>query len=195
VAVPELIQRPSLGATPATVQLATSADFAPLVVSAVFDGFNAGDAFLPCLSLYSPEGTLISRTFPAACLPGDQVEVTYAPALDNASDAGEIVAESTALWIQSDTNPKVVVEGPCVFVGYIFNTTGVSSSVTAAIADNGANGTGPNVVFVPGPTGLGANVKLPVRMRYGITVGVVDSITGAPYAGADLMQLTIYYSR
>lgn len=85
--IPELLERPSLGPAPAQVELSTANDLEPLSIVATFDGSGAGGAFLPCCSLYSPSGTLLSRTFPGQVSAGDVATVTFAPFLEEAQAA------------------------------------------------------------------------------------------------------------
>jgi hypothetical protein len=57
-------------------------EWAAEAVEATFDGGGAASDFLACLSLYSPGGALMSRSFPDdAITAGDTAKVTFAPFL------------------------------------------------------------------------------------------------------------------
>lgn len=78
--------RPSLmfsdagGSVPFTAQLAPGQDVELSSVTAVWDGGGASGSFLACLSIYSQDGVLLSRTFPNQTFAvGDDGTVTYAP--------------------------------------------------------------------------------------------------------------------
>lgn len=49
-------------------------------IQATFDGSAAMTDFLPCATIYGPDGRKLSRTFPASTMAaGDSGGVTYAP--------------------------------------------------------------------------------------------------------------------
>ena len=76
---PALIVEPG-GAVPFEYRLAPGEAFALSTVSAEFDGSGAGGSFLPALAMYSQNGELLARTFPAtAVTAGDSAEVTFSP--------------------------------------------------------------------------------------------------------------------
>ncbi len=70
-----------------------------LSASVTYDGTNASGAFKPCLSIYSQDGHLISRTFPSdAVAQGSSAEVSFIPFVPPASGG--------AGGIQFDTEPQ-----------------------------------------------------------------------------------------
>lgn len=78
------------GAVPADIVLAPGQKVQLSSVVARWDGTGASGTFKPCLSIYSQDGVLVSRTFPGTDMaPGDSGVVTYAPFLgDEATTAG-----------------------------------------------------------------------------------------------------------
>ena len=71
----------------------------PLAASVSYDGTGAAGAFMPCLSIYSQDGHLISRTFPSASVAmGSSSEVSFIPFVPPASGGGG--------GIQFDTEPQ-----------------------------------------------------------------------------------------
>jgi hypothetical protein len=76
-------------------QLTDTEEWAPEAVEANFDGTSAAGPFLACLSLYSPGGALISRSFPYdAIAAGDVAKVTYAPFLRKRARAATAAYET-----------------------------------------------------------------------------------------------------
>jgi hypothetical protein len=55
----------------------------PASVFATFDGSGAGGSFLPCLTVRSKNGDILSRTFPqgVTLAPGDIADISYGPFL------------------------------------------------------------------------------------------------------------------
>jgi hypothetical protein len=77
-------------------ELAGVEEWAPEAVEATFDGSGAAGSFLACLSLYSPGGALMSRSFPDDAISvGDVAKVTYAPFLRKTG--GSTAAAAAAL--------------------------------------------------------------------------------------------------
>jgi hypothetical protein len=62
----------------------------PASVFATFDGTSAAGAFLPCVTIRSQNGDVLSRTFPQGVVlnPGDVADVTFAPFLDRGGSGG-----------------------------------------------------------------------------------------------------------
>lgn len=79
--MPTPITRDGPEAAPYAYVLASSEEFTPQAISAVFDGSGAGGDFLPCCSVYTQNGQLVSRDFPSTVTAGDSAEVTYHPFL------------------------------------------------------------------------------------------------------------------
>lgn len=70
------------GAAPTSFEVAGLDNAVPVVISAEWDGSGAGGDFHPCVSIYSDDGRLMSRTGVEITLAaGDTAEVTYAPFL------------------------------------------------------------------------------------------------------------------
>jgi hypothetical protein len=68
------------GDAPRTYTLSANEGIAPETIEATFDGGGAAVDFLPCCTIYAPDGRKISRTFPAAAMTaGDYSGVTFAP--------------------------------------------------------------------------------------------------------------------
>jgi hypothetical protein len=68
------------GDAPSTYTLSPGEGIAPETIEATFDGGGAAVDFLPCCTIYAPDGRKISRTFPAAAMTaGDYSGVTFAP--------------------------------------------------------------------------------------------------------------------
>lgn len=68
------------GDAPLSYQLPASQAFKPETVQATFDGSGAALSFLPCCTIYGPDGRKLSRTFPASAMAaGDVSGVTFAP--------------------------------------------------------------------------------------------------------------------
>lgn len=79
------------GATPFAVRLAPNQSLKLYTVTARWDGAAAGGSFLAALSIYSPDGVLVSRTHPSQVFAaGDTGVVTYLPfgGNDTAAAAG-----------------------------------------------------------------------------------------------------------
>lgn len=85
--MPTPITRDGPEAAPYAYVLASSEEFTPQAISAVFDGSGAGGDFLPCCSVYTQNGQLVSRDFPSTVTAGDSAEVTYHPFLRAATSA------------------------------------------------------------------------------------------------------------
>lgn len=82
VAEPSLQHQDAGGAAPHEITLASSQEIQLESVVAVWDGAAASATFKPCLSIYSQDGVLLSRTFPDTSMnTGDSGVVTYAPFL------------------------------------------------------------------------------------------------------------------
>lgn len=72
------------GACPFRVTLAQASDLRVFSVVARWNGAGASGSFLACLSIYSSDGVLVSRTRPTQVFAaGDSGVVTYAPFLHN----------------------------------------------------------------------------------------------------------------
>lgn len=77
---PALVYADDPGGVPASYPLPPGFDIELSSVSAVFDGAAASGTFYACLSVYSQDGKLVGRYFPAQTFAaGDSGEVTYAP--------------------------------------------------------------------------------------------------------------------
>lgn len=75
------ISRKGPVSVPYTYTLSTTEAWQPEMVTATFDGTGASGTFVPCLSVYAQDGTLLGR-FPAtAVAPTNTAEVTWAPFL------------------------------------------------------------------------------------------------------------------
>lgn len=100
------ISRPGAVSVPYTYTLATGEEWQPQTITATFDGTGAGSAFIPCLSLYSQDGTLRGR-FPAdQVTAGDTAQVTWAPFLRGAGSAGTsgfTLAYDKVITVPTDT--------------------------------------------------------------------------------------------
>ena len=83
---------------PETYVLSQSETFRPSVINATFNGAGASGHFLPCCTIYSQTGKLISRTFPETVAAGDTAEVTYGPFLQPPSAAVGIPTPSGEGW-------------------------------------------------------------------------------------------------
>lgn len=89
----------------------------PLAASVSYDGSGASGDFMPCLSIYSQDGHLISRTFPQASVAaGASAEVSFIPFVPPASGA------AAGGGIQFDTEPQ---SGDWLYV----ETTGAGPAV------------------------------------------------------------------
>lgn len=77
---PSLMFSDAGGAVPYQVPLAAGQDIDLETVVARWNGTSASGTFLPCLSVYSQSGVLISRTYPSTNMQvGDTGVVTYGP--------------------------------------------------------------------------------------------------------------------
>ena len=85
---PQLTAVDGPSSVPFTLQLNPGQDVRVFSVCAEWDGSGASGAFHPCLSLYSQDGVLVSRTRPEQTFAaGDSGVVTYAPFLHSAVSA------------------------------------------------------------------------------------------------------------
>lgn len=86
-------------------ELSGTEEWAAESVEATFDGGAAGSDFLACLSLYSPGGALMSRTFPDdAITAGDTARVTFAPFLRKIGGATAAAASALPWAIAQEAN-------------------------------------------------------------------------------------------
>lgn len=99
------------GAVPLDIVLAPGQKIQLSSVVARWDGAAASGTFKPCLSIYSQDGVLVSRTFPGTDMaPGDSGVVTYAPFLGDEDAAAP--ASSTLPWVSiTRTTDFVVANG------------------------------------------------------------------------------------
>jgi len=98
--VPQEIFQSGPNAAPTAFTVAPKQVVQPASVFAVFDGTAAAGNFLPCVTIRSKTGDVLSRTFPqgVTLAPGDVADVTYAPFLDRgAAAAAPVVASATAV--------------------------------------------------------------------------------------------------
>lgn len=79
--------------TPARYQVPGSTDVQALSAFAHFDGTAAASSFRPALTFYSDAGLILARVFPGETVSaGDTADVTFAPFLDTASQATQIIS-------------------------------------------------------------------------------------------------------
>jgi hypothetical protein len=197
--IPELLERPTLGATPAQIELSTANDVAVHMAVATFNGSAAARSFLPCLALYSPSGTLISRTFPRGVVAvGDLADVTFAPGLsDTADDFGpaDIYHKISA----ASTNAAVIKAEAALFTGYMIVNTAAQFSYVKLYdkATTPTVGTDTPAVVIGVPPASAANVTIapPAEFLTGLgiatTTGIADSDSGA--VAANDLAITIYF--
>src|SRR5690349_21066359 len=82
-------------AAPYSYRLAAGEAWEALTISAVFDGTAASGAFYPCCSIYTQDGKLLSRDFPATSVAaGASAEVTYHHFLRQASSTAPPSAQT-----------------------------------------------------------------------------------------------------
>lgn len=68
------------GDAPSVYTLTPGEGISPQTIEATFDGSGAAIDFLPCCTIYAPDGRKLSRTFPATAMTaGDLSGVTFAP--------------------------------------------------------------------------------------------------------------------
>lgn len=80
MARPALVYSDRPGSIPASYQLPAGFDMQLESVSATFNGAGASGTFYACLAVYSQDGKLIGRYFPAQTFAaGDSGEVTWSP--------------------------------------------------------------------------------------------------------------------
>lgn len=79
--MPTPITRDGPEQAPYAYVLASSEEFTPQAISAVFDGSGAGGDFQPCCSIYTQNGQLVSRDYPSTVTAGSSAEVTFHPFL------------------------------------------------------------------------------------------------------------------
>jgi hypothetical protein len=78
-----------------TFELTPNQHIQPEAIRAVFDGSAAAAPFRPCVTIYSPEGFVVSRTFPDQVFAaGDFGEVTFAPFLGRLAASASPAASS-----------------------------------------------------------------------------------------------------
>jgi hypothetical protein len=151
-------------AAPAAYVLAAKESFQPNVVTATFDGSGAAAAFLPCCSIYSQDGKLISRTFPAQVAVGDVAEVTYGPFLPSPSGAAPSPAAPTAggfTVYSTDGYVSTILHDPALLAYWrLIEAAGVTFHDTSGIpaADDltfTAVGAGLRYQYLPPPIGIG----------------------------------------
>lgn len=147
-------------ATPYKYVVPPTSPVEPSVVNATFDGSAAAGVFLPCCSIYSQDGRLLSRTFPEGVqvAVGDTAEVTYSPfavGLGSGSSSGSGAAFSG---------------------GVVGQVTKVGAG-TGRTDSNGAGG-GDLQAFVTYPAGLAAG---------DVVIAVLDTyINGSPFGDISL---------
>ena len=113
----------------------------PLAASVSYDGTGAAGAFMPCLSIYSQDGHLISRTFPAASVAqGSSSEVSFIPFVPPASGSAggggiQFDVDNVGDWLAVETTG---FGGP-FNAGLYFNDSGGGGIAfeSAADANNG----------------------------------------------------------
>jgi len=144
------------GTVPFTTKLAPGQDIELASVTATWDAAGASGTFLPCLSIYSQEGVLLSRTFPSQTLTtGDSGEVTFSPFLAAAAAAAP-AASGTSKWAALATtynshNQTIASGVPTLLTWYGFETD------DTATFDTGLLGFPPTVVNAAGDTALIVN--------------------------------------
>lgn len=150
-------------ATPYTYVVPPTSAVEPAVVNATFDGSAAAGVFLPCCSIYSQDGKLLSRTFPEGVqvAVGDTAEVTYSPfavALGSGSSSGSGAA----------------------FAGGVFGSVVKVGAGTARTDSVGAGGSNLNA-FVTYPLGLAVG---------DIVIAVLNTyLSAAPFGDISLTSL------
>lgn len=164
-------------------------------VFAHFDGNGSSGPFVPTLQIISDSGHTVGSFPVGLAVPTDGVaDVSWGDGLELNTDVTELTGMAAAVWAVGDGSPTVMVGVPCTLVGYVVDVTGRATSISARLYDNVVPNTTRRRYVIPGPGGLGANVKLPFRFTNGITLAVVDSITQADVAAGDPAFVSLIYS-
>lgn len=120
-------------ATPVAYTFADEAIYMLESATAHFDGSGASDAFLPSIAVYSPGGTLLSRTFPAIPVAaGEEADVTFAPFLGGLGGAGPASFGAVKIPVPS---PKTVAASTVAAIGW--NTFRTNDPSVFATSDDG----------------------------------------------------------
>ena len=159
-------------------------------VYATFDGDAAGP-YVPTLIVRSDSGHIVG-VWPAPLTidAGRAANVTWSVASTATPAPADLVAHAGQIWTPGAGNPANIAAGIGTLVGLVVDTAALASPVSFKLYDSNTAALNGFIMQVPGPAGLGVFGKLPYRMQEGLTVHVVDSLTGADYAGSDLIQLT-----
>lgn len=197
----ELIYTDNPGSVPATYQLPPGLPFAIAAVSATFNGASSSGTFLACLSVFSQDGKLIGRFFPAQpFVVGDSGEVTYAQAIaaGSATTAGSSCQVSRIVSAAS-TNATVAKASPGVVSGWVFGNVNASFRYLKLYdkASSPTVGTDTPKVTLPlpgasaGHLGLASPLSFANGIAYALTTGIQDSDTGA--VAANEITVSVMY--
>ena len=197
----ELIYVDSPGSVPASYRMPPGYAVNVTSISAYFDGTSASGPFLACLSVYSQDGKLIGRFYPAQSFQaGDAGEITFA----NALAAGTSTAPGESCQVSkivsaASTNATVAKSSPGVVVGWAFGNLAASMRYLKLYdkASSPTVGTDVPKITMPlpgnaaGHVGLASPVAFSSGIGYALTTGVTDSDSGA--VGANEVTVSVFY--
>lgn len=134
---PQLTFSDAGGACPYTLQLAPGQDVRIFSVLARWDGSGAAASYHPCLSLYSQDDKLVSRTRPEQTFAaGDSGVVTYAPFLHSEPPAAPTVVPVVAAALNTQNVPAGTAGNQVIAVP---DTLGSTYEVTPWVNGNFEN--------------------------------------------------------
>lgn len=201
MAAPSIIYSDNPGGLPATYPLPPNLEQLVEAVSVQINGAGASGPFLACLSVFTQDGHLVGRFFPAQPFqPGDTGEVTYADALaaGSATTAGTACQASHTISAAS-TNATVAKSTPGVAVGWVFGNVNASPRYLKLYNKASAPTVGTDVpkvtILIPGLSsghvGLPSPIGFSAGISYALTTGIADTDTGA--VAANEITVSVLY--
>ena len=177
--MPTVVTRPAIASLPGGYTLPPGQTMLVELVSATFDGSGASGAFLPCCSLYAPNGALLGR-FPASDLVnvGDSATATFAPGAVGEPTAPAQSGSKQYEVVSAASNNAALIKGSPGYVAgwYCVNTATAYRYVKLFDkASSPTVGTDIPVWVIGIPSGSAANASLdaPLQLVNGIGIGIV----------------------